>query len=65
MYAVFYSDGFTSAYKNDNMKFLTNHVVRGAGAEMGVLDAPDGTALLEALEDVCLSYTTSGVGLIE
>jgi len=65
VYAVFYSAGATTAYKNDNLVFLENHVLRGKGAELGVLDAPTGTSLAEALEDVCLSYTQGAVGLIE
>jgi hypothetical protein len=66
VYAVFYSAKHPSgAYHDDNLAFLRNHVVRGAGAEVGVLDAPTGDALIRALEDVCLDYARGDVGLLE
>jgi hypothetical protein len=65
VYAVYYSAGASTSYKNDNLVFLENHVLSGKGEELGVLDAPTGTALAAALHDICVSYTAGAVGLIE
>ena len=65
VYAVYYSSGATTSYKNDNLWFLNNHVITGKGAELGVLDAPSGSALTEALDDLCKTYTVGTPGLIE
>jgi Flp pilus assembly protein TadG len=65
VYAIFYSNGASSTYKNDNIKFMQNHIIRGKGAELGVLDAPTGAALTAALQDVCIAYTVGSAGLIE
>ncbi|MEQ1502575.1 MAG: vWA domain-containing protein [Myxococcota bacterium] len=65
VYAVYYSSGASATYKADNLSFLANHVVRGKGAELGVLDAPTGSSLVDALEDVCKEYTVGSPGLIE
>lgn len=64
VYAVYYSAGATSAYHNDNIAFMTKHLVHGKGADLGVLDAPSGSDLVAALQEVCLSYTAGTVGLI-
>lgn len=65
VYVVFYSSGATTTYKADNTTFLTNHVVSGKGAELGVLDAPSGDGLTAALESICEAYVVSAPGLIE
>jgi hypothetical protein len=65
VYAVFYSSGATSTYKNDNQKFLTNHVLAGDGLTLGVLDAPTGTGLTDALKKVCESYVAGAPGILE
>jgi Flp pilus assembly protein TadG len=65
VYAVYYSSGASTSYKNNALAFLNKHVVSGAGAELGVLDAPTGTALVDALQDLCKKYTVGRPGLIE
>jgi Flp pilus assembly protein TadG len=65
VYAIFYSNGATTAYKDDNIAFMENHIIRGKGAELGVLDAPTGAALTSALQDVCIAYTVGSAGLID
>jgi hypothetical protein len=65
VYAIFYSNGAGATYKSDNIKFMTNHIIRGKGADLGVLDAPTGAALTAALQDVCIAYTVGSAGLIE
>lgn len=65
VYAIYYSSGATNTYQNDALAFLRNHVVNGAGAELGPLNAPSGSALVEALEAVCKEYTVGRPGLIE
>lgn len=65
VYAIFYSNGASATYKNDNIVFMTNHIIRGKGATLGVMDAPTGAALTSALQDVCIAYTVGSAGLID